>query len=112
LFIKIDIHGVSTVNAAQRSPVDRSSIPKNVIKVQISPHGMISVAELESMIGKGDIFLVKVHLPLEGNIPGTDLSLPSNKIFENTALFSNNKQQKIVGYCKVGAQWERMPLRY
>ncbi len=41
---------------------------------------MVSVEELESVISEEEITLINVHIPLEGNIPETDLTIPFNDI--------------------------------
>ena len=62
---------------------------------------MISVAELQALRESGEDFLfVNVHIPLEGNIPGTDFTVPYNEIENNLSLFPTNKDAKIVLYCR------------
>jgi rhodanese-related sulfurtransferase len=80
-----------------------TTIPQNAIKVSITPHGMLDVSELETALGNEDVFLVNVHIPFEGNIPGTDLFIPYNEVLDNAHLFPVDKAQKIVVYCKVGS---------
>lgn len=85
------------------SPTFSTTIPDNVIKANVTPNGMISVEELKASMENEDIFLVNVHIPFEGNIPGTDLFVPYNEINENISLFPANKDHKIVVYCKAGS---------
>lgn len=66
-----------------------------------STYQMISVAELQSLRESGEDFLfVNVHIPLEGNIPGTDFTVPYNEIEANLSLFPVDKDAKIVLYCR------------
>lgn len=66
-----------------------------------STYQMISVAELQTLRESGEDFLfVNVHIPLEGNIPGTDFTVPFNEIEENLSLFPADKDAKIVLYCR------------
>lgn len=63
---------------------------------------MISVTELDAMMDAEDFVLVNVHIPLEGNIPGTDLEIPFNEIEDHIALLPENKDEKIIVYCRSG----------
>lgn len=91
-------------SAAQPSPISSTTIPENIIiKVAIIPHGMLKVSELETALQNGDIFLVNVHIPFEGNIPDTDLFIPYNEVLDNANLFLADKDQKSWCTAKVGS---------
>jgi len=68
---------------------------------------MISVKELSQEMVTKDFLLVNVHIPLEGNIPGTDLDIPYNKIEEKAELFPADKNAKIILYCRSGSMGNR-----
>ncbi|CAN5886244.1 hypothetical protein BH23ACT11_BH23ACT11_29880 [soil metagenome] len=57
--------------------------------------------ELKTMIDEEEVPLVNVHIPFEGDIPDTDLSIPYNKIDQNTGRLPA-KDEKIVLYCRSG----------
>lgn len=60
----------------------------------------ISVAELQSMLENKDFTFVNVHIPFEGDIAGTDLSIPYDEIEQNLGLLPADKAAKIVLYCR------------
>lgn len=62
----------------------------------------VSPAELEAMLENEDFTFVNTHIPFEGNIPGTDLSIPYNEIEGNLALLPADKDAKVVLYCLGG----------
>ena len=60
----------------------------------------ISVAELQSMLENKDFEFVNVHIPFEGDIPNTDLSIPYNEIDQHLSELPADKDAKIVLYCR------------
>jgi len=62
----------------------------------------ISVETLKSMLDKrpGSFLLVNTHIPFEGNIPNTDLSIPYNEILDNLDQLPQDKDAEIVLYCR------------
>lgn len=62
----------------------------------------ISVPELQGMFENQDFIFVNVHIPFEGDIPNTDLSIPYNEIEQNLEKLPADKDAKIVLYCRSG----------
>jgi len=61
----------------------------------------VSVAELQTMLANKEFTFVNVHIPFEGNISGTDLSIPYDQISQNLDKLPD-KITKIVLYCRSG----------
>jgi rhodanese-related sulfurtransferase len=61
----------------------------------------VSPEELKSLMRKEDLLLVNTHVPFEGDIPGTDLSIPYDKIGRNLDRLPR-RGEKVVLYCRSG----------
>lgn len=76
-----------------------------VVGTQVSASGGtytdVSVAELQTMLANKDFTFVNVHIPFEGSIAGTDLSIPYDEIAQNLDKLPD-KTAKIVLYCRSG----------
>lgn len=64
---------------------------------------MISVDELFQALKSKDFLFINVHIPVEGNIPGTDLDIPFDKIEKQINKFPADKNAKIILYCRSGS---------
>jgi len=62
----------------------------------------ISVDRLAQMLEDKNVVLVNVHIPYEGEIPGTDLFIPFNAIADNLDKLPD-KNARIVLYCRSGS---------
>jgi rhodanese-related sulfurtransferase len=65
-------------------------------------YARVSPPKLEAMMNNEDPTVVNTHIPFEGNIPDTDLSIPYDEIDRNLGLLPADKDAKIVLYCKSG----------
>ena len=77
----------------------------------------VSSSELNAMLKNKDFVFINVHIPFEGNIPGTDLSIPYDQIEQNLSQLPADKNAKILLYCRSGrmsqiAAEKLVPLGY
>lgn len=66
----------------------------------------IDVETLRNMMEGEGITLVNVHIPFEGDIPATDVSIPFDKVAEHLDLLPQNRDAPIVLYCRSGRMSE------
>jgi rhodanese-related sulfurtransferase len=71
-----------------------------VVKTAQGQYYDISVPELETMLKNKDFTFVNVHIPFEGNIPNTDISIPYDTIDQHLDQLPTDKKAKIVLYCR------------
>jgi len=75
----------------------------NTAAISTSNYEMISVTKLQSLMESEDFTFINVHIPLDGNIPETDLEIPYNDIQNYTEFLPKDKTEKIVIYCRSGS---------
>lgn len=72
----------------------------NQITVPGGAYTDITASELQAMLANKDFTFVNVHIPFEGNIADTDLSIPYDEIEQNLGQLPADKDDKIVLYCR------------
>jgi len=82
------------------------SVTGETVMVAGGSYQNASVADLQTMLESKDFVLVNVHIPFEGNIPDTDVSIPYDQIEQNLSQLPNDKNAKIVLYCRSGRMSE------
>jgi rhodanese-related sulfurtransferase len=97
------IVGSLLLAACQSASTPTGSVSEKVgtqVEVEGGTYTNISVSELQSMLENKDFTFVNVHIPFEGDIPNTDLSIPFNEIEQNLDQLASDKDAKIVLYCR------------
>jgi len=74
------------------------------VSVEGGTYSNINADQLDNMLKKKDFVFVNVHIPFEGNIADTDLSIPYDQLTEpaNLAQLPVDKNAKIILYCRSG----------
>jgi rhodanese-related sulfurtransferase len=81
------------------SPITAVGVVGTQVSVSGGTYTDVSVAELQTMLANKDFIFINVHIPFEGNIPGTDRSIPYDQIAQNLDKLPN-KNTKTVLYCR------------
>ena len=92
---------VFALAACQSKTVD---VAGEKVNVDGGAYNNINSDELKTILDNKDFVFVNVHIPFEGNIADTDLSIPYDQITEpaNLAQLPADKNAKIVLYCRSG----------
>ena len=60
-------------------------------------------AELDRILQTGDFFVVNVHIPSEGEIPGTGAHIAFDQVIQRLEQSQEKKEARIVLYCRSGS---------
>jgi rhodanese-related sulfurtransferase len=74
----------------------------NEVKVDGGSYTNVTATELQDLLNKKDFTLINVHIPFEGNLPKTDLSIPYDTIGQNLSKLPGDKNAKLFLYCRSG----------
>jgi rhodanese-related sulfurtransferase len=88
---------VACNNTAQSSST--TEVVGKLVSVNGRTYTDVSSAELQAMLDNKDFTFINVHVPFEGNISGTDLSIPYDQIEQNLDKLPD-KDARIVLYCR------------
>ena len=82
------------------APTPAVQVVGQQVSVPGGTYSDVSAAELQTMLANKDFTFVNVHIPFEGDIANTDLSIPYNEIDQNLGQLPADKSAKIVLYCR------------
>ena len=104
VFVLLSIPTLLAACGTGRTSPEAASEPVEVVGKKISAPGGeyidVTVAELQTMLENKDFVFINVHIPFEGNIPNTDLSIPYDEIDQHLEELPADKGAKIVLYCR------------
>jgi rhodanese-related sulfurtransferase len=83
--------------ASSAEPTIGESVP-----VSGGAYWNISVPELQTLLSEKDFPLVNVHVPFQGDLPNTDLSIPFDQIGDHLDQLPADRNAMIVLYCRSG----------
>ena len=92
---------VFTFAACQSKPVD---VVGEEVTVSGGAYNNVHAQELNTMLDNKDFVFINVHIPFEGNISDTDLSIAYDQITDpaNLAQLPVDKNARIILYCRSG----------
>ena len=92
---------ILTLTACQSKVAD---VVGEKVRVDGGAYYNTNADELKTILNNKDFVFINVHIPFEGNIANTDLSIPYDEITESTNLahLPTDKNDKIVLYCRSG----------
>ena len=102
IFLSILLAACGAESAQQASPVSPVTVTGQKVAVAGGSYTDVSVNELQSMLVNKDFVFVNVHIPYEGDIANTDLSIPYDVIDQHLEQLPANKDSKVVLYCRSG----------
>jgi rhodanese-related sulfurtransferase len=79
--------------------------PAREARTVVHGHGSyvdIEASALAQMLVRKDFTLVNVHVPYEGDIAGTDVSVPFDRVAEHLDRLPRDRSAKLVLYCRTG----------
>ncbi|MFV8049476.1 rhodanese-like domain-containing protein [Mycobacterium sp. 48b] len=65
-------------------------------------HRLVGPDEFATAVGESDRTTINVHVPFEGDIAGTDLSIPFDRITEQADQLPTDRGAPIAIYCRTG----------
>jgi len=108
LFLVAFLGAVSLASCTQSGPTSPSTSAASSqtigkpVNTQGGTYTDITAKELQAMLGQKDFTFVNIHIPYEGEIAQTDVSIPYNEIGSHLDKLPPDKNAKLVLYCRSG----------
>jgi len=85
------------------SPADGpATTPITSDTASVAHHRLVGPDEFAAAIAEFDRLTINVHVPYEGDIAGTDLSIPFDQIVEQADRLPRDRDAAIAIYCRSG----------
>lgn len=98
MFVALLVAGALFLSACQAAvPAEGQG---QEVEVNGGSYTEVTVSEFQSMLKNKDFTFVNVHIPYEGDIPKTDISIPYDEIDQHLDQLPTDKNAKIVLYCR------------
>lgn len=69
---------------------------------EVSAARLVDPAEFAAAVAEPDRLTINVHVPFEGDIAGTDLSIPFDRIADQTDRLPADRSTALAIYCRSG----------
>jgi phage shock protein E len=94
--------GVAVAQTAAPQAAPAAAAVGRKVAVEGGAYTVVTPAELQKMMAAKDFTLINVHVPSEGDLPDTDVSIAFNEIDAHLEMLPSENSAKIVLYCKTG----------
>jgi len=78
------------------------SVTAETVEVTGGSYQDVTPDGLKTMLKDKDFVFINVHIPFAGNLAGTDLSIPYDQMEQYLSQLPDEKDAKIVLYCRSG----------
>ena len=92
---------VTLISAACGASTEPSAVGK-VVSVDGGSYKNVTARDVQAMLEDKDFTFVNVHIPFEGDLPYTDLSIPFDQVDQHLGLLPADEDAKIILYCRSG----------
>lgn len=91
-----------TLIALSLAACQSKTVTGETVQVEGGSYTNVSASDLAQMLKNKDFVFINVHIPFDGNIAGTDLSIPYDEIGSNLSQLPADKNAQVVLYCRSG----------
>ncbi|MBI3153458.1 MAG: rhodanese-like domain-containing protein [Chloroflexi bacterium] len=91
-----------TLIALSLAACQSKTVTGEAIQVEGGSYTNVSASDLAQMLKNKNFVFINVHIPFDGNIAGTDLSIPYDEIESNLSQLPADKNAQVVLYCRSG----------